>query len=167
MENFGATIKAATNKPARIVRAWIEDWESEAIKKRDPVHEAKLLRKYGGLAWFDPDTKMMFTADSTRLYWQKKTKGQSSGYCIYGVREDYDPSDPDNEDTWEPWALQEGDCLLHELIVEWYKKNPQEGLQVIEKATEALSAEELAAARARGRATYEQLVPDDEISDDD
>jgi hypothetical protein len=44
-ENFGETIKAASNKAARIVRVWVEEWEAEATKKRDPVHETKLPRK--------------------------------------------------------------------------------------------------------------------------
>lgn len=126
----------ASTKPTRIFRAWIEDgWEREAIRKKDVVHEAQLLKKYEGLAWHDPDTDMMFTADASKMTWSKRTRGNPSGYCVVGLREDYDPTDPGNDDTWEPWALEDG-CPVHELIVKYYKLHPQEGLQVLTKDTD-------------------------------
>ena len=42
-------------KAKRILRAWKESWEDEETKKADPVVEARLVRKYGGLQWNDPD----------------------------------------------------------------------------------------------------------------
>ena len=42
-------------KPKRIFNAWLEDWEQDCIMKKDVISEAKLLKKYGGLVWHDPD----------------------------------------------------------------------------------------------------------------
>jgi hypothetical protein len=41
--------------PVRYFPAWVEDWEVEAIKKQDVVNETRLLAKYGGLEWRDPE----------------------------------------------------------------------------------------------------------------
>ena len=41
---------------ARIFRAWVKDWEEEARKKNDCVEEARLLTKYEGLVFNDPDS---------------------------------------------------------------------------------------------------------------
>ena len=41
--------------PQRLFRAWIEDWEEESIYTKNPEHEARLLAKYGGLHFHDPD----------------------------------------------------------------------------------------------------------------
>jgi hypothetical protein len=76
---------------------------------------------------------MMFTVDSSKMEWSKKTLGNRSGYCVVCLREDYDPTTiPETDDTWEPWALEDG-CHIHELIVQYYKLHPQEGLQVLTK----------------------------------
>ena len=47
----------ALKEPAveRIFRAWVKDWEEEARKKNDCVEEARLLTKYKGLVFNDPD----------------------------------------------------------------------------------------------------------------
>jgi hypothetical protein len=49
--------KLSEPKKVRIFTSWEEDWEQEAVKKRDPVNEAKLLQKYGGLQWYNFDNK--------------------------------------------------------------------------------------------------------------
>jgi Protein of unknown function (DUF 659) len=41
--------------PKRLFYAWIEDWEWECLHHNDPEAEAKLLQKYNGLRWIDPD----------------------------------------------------------------------------------------------------------------
>ena len=53
----------ALKEPAveRIFRAWVEDWEEEARKKNDCVEEARLLTKYKGLVFNDPDSGSTFS----------------------------------------------------------------------------------------------------------
>jgi hypothetical protein len=46
-------------KPKSIFKAYIEDGEEKAIKKRDIINQTKLLEKYGGLTWLDPDNGNM------------------------------------------------------------------------------------------------------------
>lgn len=106
----------------------MEDWEVEVIKKQDPLNEAKLLQKYGGLVWYDPDTKNVFTASTEEMQFSK-VRGYPRGYCVFGLTEDYDPKNP-NDDHWEPWVLN--DCL-HGLIASYYETNPSPDYIVLKK----------------------------------
>ena len=46
----------------RVFQCWLTDKEKRWMKKRkNPVCKAKLLRKFGGLNFYDPDTKTMYT----------------------------------------------------------------------------------------------------------
>jgi len=56
-------------QPERIFKAWHEEWETTSRFINDPVEEAKLLAKYGGLEFYDPDTETMRTICSTQLEW--------------------------------------------------------------------------------------------------
>ena len=81
--------------PKRIFKGWLEDWEEAIVKKNDPVHEAKLLRKYGGLRWHDVDNDKMFTADNGKMVFHG---GQSGcGWCVLGIRE--------GDGETEPWPI--------------------------------------------------------------
>jgi hypothetical protein len=63
------------NTPACYFRAWIEDWEIAAEKKEDPVNETRLLAKYGGLEWRDPDNgNIKLILDKEQLHWSPWTK---------------------------------------------------------------------------------------------
>jgi len=64
LENWNREQKSVTN-PRRIFNAWLEDWELISLKINDVVEEVKLFRKYGGLKWFDPDTKKKICCTST------------------------------------------------------------------------------------------------------
>jgi hypothetical protein len=39
-----------------VFQAWVEDWEEEIRRMNDAVVENKLLQKYQGLVFYDPDT---------------------------------------------------------------------------------------------------------------
>jgi hypothetical protein len=80
-------------KPTRIVNCYLEDWEDGAMKKKNPVNEARLLKKYGGLEWFGTDTNKMFRAFSESLSW-KGGRGKDNGYSILACNEDWDDKDP-------------------------------------------------------------------------
>jgi len=75
-------------KPQCIVHCYMEDWEAAAIKdQKNIVGQTKLLKKYGGLQFFDPDTEKMVTVDDKKLHWSS-TKG-SRGWCLISYSSDY------------------------------------------------------------------------------
>jgi hypothetical protein len=129
------TSPVITTPKQRIFRAWLETWELTAKAKQDPVNEAKLLLKYGGLVWFDPDTKQTFMASSDKMHWCSM-RG-SRGYCLLGLLDTYDANAP-NEKDWEPWVLDPD--VLHCQIVEYYEKNPSPNIVVVEKETESIES---------------------------
>ena len=55
------------------------------------------------------------------------------GYCVYGVKDSWREGDTDDDDTWEPWALN---GILYEQIVEYYEKNPQVNIRIVRKTEE-------------------------------
>lgn len=124
-----ATTKLRPNNfKKRIFRAWLEDWEPAVQSKQDPVNEAKLLMKYGGLVWKDPDTKATFMACKEQMHWS--VFRDTRGYCLKGLLETYDPDNP-KDDDWEPWVFDPE--VLHCLIVEYYEKHPAENMVVVRK----------------------------------
>ena len=64
LEKWGVDLNALKAKAIkRVFRAWVEDWEKESIKHNDVVAEVKLLEKYKGLAFWDPNDKTTYTID--------------------------------------------------------------------------------------------------------
>jgi hypothetical protein len=107
LENFSADEANGVPQvctPRRLFHTWREDWETVSSKTNDLVHETRLLRKYGGLRWLDPDSEYMFVAEKDNLEWRRMV-----GWCVIGICE--------NGDT-EPWPVK----LLPSLI----KKTQQE-----------------------------------------
>ena len=50
-----------SKQPARIFRAWEEEWEKVAVGANgDDVLEAMMVMKYGGIKWLDPDNSYRF-----------------------------------------------------------------------------------------------------------
>jgi hypothetical protein len=115
LENFTADeadgVPQARN-PRRLFHTWREDWEAISSKTNDLVHETRLLRKYGGLRWMDPDSEsnQMFVADRDNLEWRR-----SLGWCVIAIGED---------GNMEPWPVK----LLPNLI----KKTQQEAVHNVE-----------------------------------
>jgi hypothetical protein len=58
----------------RFFRAWMEDWELEGMKDNDAVMEARLLEKYKGLAFFDPDDRKTYTVAKENLEFRRGRK---------------------------------------------------------------------------------------------
>ena len=58
-------------------------------KRNDPVCKAKLLRKFGGLNFYDPDTNATYTAHTENMYWEAYP-----GYAALGVKEGDRQKDP-------------------------------------------------------------------------
>jgi hypothetical protein len=133
LTKYGIDVEEITQrkKPSKIFRAWLEDWEKEILTTNDPVNEAKLLQKYGGMVWHDPDTKCNFTAHPDQMYFNKK-RGDK-GYCVFGVKETYNHQDP-QDDQWDPWALTDD---LYEEIAEYNSRtNPQAHILIVTKKKE-------------------------------
>ena len=134
----------SAERKKRIFRAWLEAWETEVIKKQDPVNEAKLLQKYGGLMWLDPDTDKKFMASREVMHWNPMR--DCRGYCVKGLQDAFDPDDP-KDDRWEPWILDPN--LLHTLIVQYYVSHPDKNLTVV-------SSEENDLAKSRRKTEVEK-----------
>lgn len=75
MEKWGVDLNALKAKAIkRVFRAWVEDWEKESIKHNDVVAEVKLLEKYKGLAFWDPNDQTTYTIDSENMQWFRSSK---------------------------------------------------------------------------------------------
>lgn len=128
LESTTSSVITERNATQRIFKAYIEDWEKQAIRKQDDLNEAKLLKKYGGLWWRDPDTgdKLLY-ADNNLLYWTRVTKS-GGRYCVHarGSKWKKCKKEKDEIDT-EPW------CINNDLIgciAEYYKTNTNLGVIV-------------------------------------
>lgn len=126
----GDETNCTDKKPRRIFKAYLEDWEQEAITTRDAVNQAKLLKKYGGLNWLDPDNgNMMLYSDTEKLDWTRVNKKTGGGYCVNARDTNYDENDPENNKHVEPWLISE--TLIGE-IAHYYRAHPNEGVLVEE-----------------------------------
>jgi hypothetical protein len=70
----------ALKEPAveRIFWAWVKNWEEEAKKKNDCVEEARLLTKYKGLVFNDPDSGNTFSVWDRNMEFRR-------GRCMDGL----------------------------------------------------------------------------------
>ena len=62
-------------------RRWLSKEEKKWRKKKDAVHEAKLLKKFGGLNFYDPHNNVMCTVHTGNIEWEKR-----HGYVALGVK---------------------------------------------------------------------------------
>ena len=73
-----------------VFQCWLTNEEKILTKKRnDPVCEAKLLRKFRGLNFYDPDTNATYTVHTENMYWEAY-----HGYTALGAKEGDRPEDP-------------------------------------------------------------------------
>jgi hypothetical protein len=123
--------KQPAPKKVRIFKSWKEDWEEEAVTKRDPVNEAKLLEKYGGLQWFDFDNQKTFFSNEKEIRWFKEPR-KPGVYCIIGYNEDYEEGkgSEENDEHVEMWHISED---LRYCIAEHYKKHENSGVKILEE----------------------------------
>jgi hypothetical protein len=66
----------------RIFCAWVEDWEQDARKNNDVVAEARLLQKYRGLVFHDPDTDNGFCIYDKNMEFRR---GRGNGWFVLAV----------------------------------------------------------------------------------
>ena len=85
LEEWGVDIPVNSLFPlpsneGRFFNAWKEDWEVPLImKKDDPVAEAKLAKKYGGLKFIDVDRQLEYVTDEDELEYSNR-----NGWCAVG-----------------------------------------------------------------------------------
>ncbi len=91
-----------------VAKTCVEGWEKKVLgPSGDEIFEARLVCKYGGLKWFDPDENAKFTAHPNKVHFEKKHG--SNQYMILGIKGgfdlDYEENHESNVDLWEPWHL--------------------------------------------------------------
>ena len=91
LESFGVDV-ATLREPAvqRVFRAYVEDWEEEDRWKNDCVAEARLLAKYKGLVFRDPDTDKTFSVYEKNMEFRR---GRNNGWFVLAVCSDQDDSE--------------------------------------------------------------------------
>ena len=83
LEKVGVVVREL-KRPAsqRVVQCWLNAKEVHWRKKRDPVYEAKLLKKFGRLNLYNPDDKVMFTVHTVNMDLENW-----HGYVALGVKD--------------------------------------------------------------------------------
>jgi hypothetical protein len=130
-----------TNKtPAQIFKAWIEDWEPNAMRTKDVVNEVRILEKYGGLKWRDPDNNyVQVMSDRFNLQWNRKKKGEA-GYALIVYDEYYRAEDEDKAEHVEHWYVTED---MIESIVAYYSQHDTiDNIENIEKGQDTYNNED-------------------------
>lgn len=86
LEKFGVdTVVLKQPATNRVFRAWVEDWEKDLLKMNDCVAEARILAKYKGLIFWDPDTEANFTVHEENLEFHR---GKDGGWHLIGNSSD-------------------------------------------------------------------------------
>ena len=140
LDKYGIDVEvlAGEKRPKRIFRAWKEGWEEVETKKRDPIIETKLVRKYGGMQWADPDNgNQIFKSHPKMMYWKRERKKKDgsnlNGYYVLATTEDYDLDvQPEEQDEclWDFWERNED---FYELVVAYYKEFADDYIDVYER----------------------------------
>jgi hypothetical protein len=98
LEQFGVDTNAL-RAPAteRLFHAWVEDWEVELRYKNDTVAEARLLQKYKGLVFHDPDTNKTYSIFEENMEYRR---GSRNGWFVIAV------SSEEGVEDDEPFTLE-------------------------------------------------------------
>jgi DNA topoisomerase VI subunit B len=98
LEKFGVDTNAL-RAPAteRVFHAWVQDWEKEIRYKNDAVNEARLLQKYKGLVFHDPDTNKTYSIFEENMEYRR---GNRNGWFVIAV------SSEEGVEDDEPFTLE-------------------------------------------------------------
>ena len=108
-------VKKKKAPKVRVFKAYIEDWEEPLLAvKINLVGHAKLLHKYGGLTFCNPDDKKQHTLEGDQLHWDNKHR--PAGLCLRSfTTKDSDDEDSDSdEEEQQLWKISYG--LIHECM---------------------------------------------------
>ena len=130
------TALSLPNKPLRIFRAWEEEWEKVPISANgNDVLEARLVRKYGGIKWLDPDNgHRLCIAHPNNMFFEKK-RGNNK-YLIFATYKGYDTSKkPDEQhELYDPWEKSEYD--FYDQVIEFYEQDKSREVKCYTKGPE-------------------------------
>ena len=104
----------------RIFRAWVEEWEKKKIGPQgDVIFEARLVRKYGGLKWLDPDNNFSVRVSHPERMSFTKARGNNK-YDILATMNGYDcDSAPESHnDLYDVWETNDN---FFEEVMAYYK----------------------------------------------
>lgn len=136
LNRYGIDINELVQTQTKIFRAWLEEWEELIIAVNDLVNQARLLEKYGGMVWFDPDLEEVVTASAEKMFFNQK-RGER-GYCVLALKANWHEGDADDAETWEPWTLSTD---LYKQIQEYYETNPHPHIQIVRQEEEECNKE--------------------------
>ena len=125
----------------RVFRAWEESWEKKKVGPGgDYLLEAKLVKKYAGLKWLDPDSEMSRRVAHPKQMFFDKKRGNNQ-YHILACMDGYDFSkEPrEQEDKYDVWLRNDE---LFDLVVEFYSNNTDEKVKCYSQYGECDSEEE-------------------------
>ena len=121
--------------------AWKETWEGKKIDtKGNPIFEARLVRKYGGIQWLDPDNDYARRTAHPEMMGFFKKRGDNH-YCVMACNDDFDFKKPphEQENMYELWETNDD---FFECVTEFYEKSPQLNVKCYAKGGEAYSDDE-------------------------
>jgi len=133
--------KKNSAKPKKVIRCWMEDWELEAVGTRNAVSQTMILRKYGGLQFYDIDENKMGRISSDTLVWLGKRKGKDGGWGLKGYDEEWVATDENRSDHEENWLLFDG-CPIHDLLLEYYAKEKDMEIVAVTKEEDEVENED-------------------------
>ena len=140
LDKYGIDVEVISGekKAKKVFRAWKEGWEEEETKKADAIIEARLVRKYGGIKWNDPDNEnRLVTSHPKQMYWKRERKRKDgsnhTGYYVLATVDGYDMDAPADEQDDELWDFWERNDEFYNCVVAYYKANPDADIDVHEK----------------------------------
>lgn len=112
-------------KPSvRIFRCWEEEWEKAKLGPNgDVVLEARLVHKYAGIKWLDPDNKYrVCEAHPDKMHFEKK-RGNNQ-YLIFATYHGFTVG-KDLEDQADKYDYWEKSYDFYEQVQEYYKDSKE------------------------------------------
>ena len=100
-----------------------------------------ILRKYGGLQFYDIDENKMGRISSDTLVWLGKRKGKDGGWGLKGYDEEWVATDENRSDHEENWLLFDG-CPIHDLLLEYYAKEKDMEIVAVTKEEDEVENED-------------------------
>ena len=112
----------------RIVRFWEETWEKKEVGPNGHARlEARIVRKYSGLQWLDPDNTVNSYSHRTthpdQVYFEKK-RGNNR-YHIFALRDGYDLNLAAEKQgqLWDIWDMRMMGEELYGQLYDFYSKD--------------------------------------------
>jgi len=117
-EEFNMLVETTSKsiQSQRFIKCYIEEWESESIKKKNDLSKKKLLVKYGGLEFEDLDhrNRSLYRIDKDDMVFKTRVGWCVTAYLVGGTRDDFDV-----------WAIDSG---LHDCLATYYTKHPNKNV---------------------------------------